>query len=104
MVISVIWAASLLTYNVATEARKRQIPVTQTSIIQSAENRLSLDENFNEKYAGILDWGGFLKGQIDRLVRWSFPVWDYDGKYMAGRGCRVGDVSDHRRLWRYELM
>ena len=79
MVISVIWAASLLTYNVATEARKRQIPLMQTSIIQSAENRLSLDESFNEKYAGILDWGEFLQGQIDRLVRWSFPIWDYDG-------------------------
>jgi len=110
MVISVIWAASLLTYNVATEARKRQIPVMQTSIIQSAENRLSLDENFNEKYAGILDWGGFLKGQVDRLVRWSFPVWDYKGNIwldtaivlamlgiVVAYGARV-DVIDRKTL------
>ena len=79
MVISVLWAASLLAYNVVTEANKRQIPLMQTSIIQSAENRLSLDENFNEQYAGILEWGNFLPNQADRIVRWSFPVWDYDG-------------------------
>jgi hypothetical protein len=79
MVISVIWAASLLSYNVMTEAHRRQIPLAQTSIIQSAENRLSLDESFNEQYAGVLDWGTFLPGQVDRIVRWSFPIWDYDG-------------------------
>lgn len=79
MVISVLWAASLLTYNVVTEAHKRQIPLVQTSIIQSAENRLSLDENFNEQFAEILDWGEFMPGQADRIVRWSFPVWDYEG-------------------------
>ena len=79
MVISILWAASLLTYNVATEANKRQIPLMQTSIIQSAENWLSLDESFNEQYAGILRWGIFLPTQADRIVRWSFPVWDYDG-------------------------
>jgi hypothetical protein len=79
LLIAVIWAGSLLTYNVVTEAHKRQIPLMQTSIIQSAENRLALDESFNEKYAGILDWGEFLKGQVDRLVSWSFPIWDYEG-------------------------
>ncbi len=78
-ILSVFWAASLLTYNVVTEANKRQIPLMQTSIIQSAENRLSLDESFNEQYAGILEWGNFLSNQADRIVRWSFPVWDYDG-------------------------
>jgi hypothetical protein len=40
---------------------------------------LSLDESFNEQYAGVLDWGTFLPGQVDRIVRWSFPIWDYDG-------------------------
>ena len=78
-VISVVWAASLLGYNVATEANKRQIPFSQTSIVQSAENRLSLDESFNEQYAGILDWNQFLPNQVTRLVRWAFPVWDYNG-------------------------
>jgi len=79
MVISVIWAASLLSYNIVTEAHKRQIPLVQTSIIQSAENRLSLDESFNQQYSGVLDWGTFLPGQVNQLVRWSFPVWNYDG-------------------------
>jgi hypothetical protein len=78
MLIAVIWAGSLLSYNVATEAHKRQIPPMLTSIVQSAENRLSLDESFNEKYAGILDWREFLPEQIDRLVLWSFPIWDYE--------------------------
>jgi hypothetical protein len=78
LLISFIWAASLLTYNVMTEAHKRQIPLMQTSIVQSAENRLALDESFNEKFAEILDWEEFLPGQVDRLVLWSFPIWNYD--------------------------
>ena len=79
MLISVIWVASLLSYNVVTEAHRRNLPPEQTSIIQSAENRLSLDESFNTQYAGVLDWGTFIPGQIDNIVRWSFPVWNYDG-------------------------
>jgi hypothetical protein len=79
LLIAILWAGLLLTYNILTEAHKRQIPLMQTSIVQSAENRLSLDESFNEKYAGILDWGEFLPGQVNRLVRWSFPIWDYGG-------------------------
>ena len=76
-----------------TEAHKRQIPPMQTSIIQSAENQLSLDESFNEKYAVILDWREFLPEQVSRLVRWSFPIWNYDGNKWLDAVIVLGMLS-----------
>jgi hypothetical protein len=73
-IIAVVWGASLLSYNILIEAKRRNIPVMETSILHSAGQRLSLNEEFNQQYAKIIDWGDFLKGQVNRIIKWSFPI------------------------------
>jgi hypothetical protein len=79
LILGVFWGAACLSYNVAVESIRRDVPVAQTSILESARNRLALDEQFNESYAGILNWKTFFADQAIRVVRWSFPVWEYEG-------------------------
>jgi hypothetical protein len=74
LVIGIIWGASLLSYNVWVEAHKRNVPILQTSILMSAENRLSMNEEFNQENINIINWPDFAMGQVDRIIKWSFPV------------------------------
>ncbi|OGT27211.1 MAG: hypothetical protein A2Z17_04780 [Gammaproteobacteria bacterium RBG_16_66_13] len=73
------WGAACLLYNTGIEAYRRGVPFVETSIVQSAINRLALSEGFNESYLRILNWRTFLLDQVIRVVRWSFPVWEYEG-------------------------
>lgn len=72
-VAAIAWGGMLLGYNILIEARTRHVTVLQTSIIQSARSRLSLNPEFNVQKEGIINWPDFLESQIDRVVRWSFP-------------------------------
>ena len=74
LVIGIAWAASLLSYNVLVEAHKRNVPVLQTSILMSAENRLSMNQAFNQENIDIINWSDFIIGQVDRIVKWTFPI------------------------------
>jgi len=79
LLIASLWAAALLSYNILVEARKRGISPGETSIVSSAARRLALDQPFNDSYSEVLEWDRFLAGQATRIVRWAFPIWDYDG-------------------------
>jgi hypothetical protein len=73
------WSALNLVYNIQVEASKRGIPFADTSIVQSALNRLALNQDFNESYLRLLNWRYFISDELIRLVRWSFPIWNYEG-------------------------
>lgn len=74
LVMGIIWGASLLSYNVFVEAQKRNIPPSQTSILFSAQKRLSLNPEFNENNVDIINWQGFAVSEINRIVQWTFPL------------------------------
>jgi hypothetical protein len=78
LILGVVWGALCLSYNIAVESLRREVPVAQTSIVLSAQNRLALNEDFNESYLHILNWRTFIEDQVIRIVRWSFPVWEYE--------------------------
>ena len=48
LVIGILWGAGLLSYNISVEAQKRHISILQTSIVDSAGRRLSLNPEFNQ--------------------------------------------------------
>ena len=57
LVIGIIWGASLLSYNILVEARKRNIPILETSILHSAGQRLSLDAIVQSRICGYRQLG-----------------------------------------------
>lgn len=73
-VLGLVLGLVFLTYNVGVEAARTDVPWQQTSILQSAENRLGLDPAFNTQYPDVVSWSAFLGDQLDRLVRWSIPL------------------------------
>lgn len=73
-VAAIAWGGLLLGYNILIEARTRHVTILQTSIIQSARSRLSMNAEFNIEKEGIINWPDFLEGEIDRVVLWSFPL------------------------------
>jgi hypothetical protein len=73
------WAALNPSYNLAIESARRGVSILETSIIASLLKRLALNPEFNVSNEGVLEWGFFLTDQVTRAVRWSFPVWDYEG-------------------------
>lgn len=56
-VVCLLVASSWLTYNVAVESRSRGVSLSETSILQSAQQRLGLDGRFNADHAGARRWG-----------------------------------------------
>ena len=74
LVIAIAWGGSLLTYNIVIEAHKRDVSILQTSIIRSARYRLSLNPEFNQENEEVINWPDFVKGQVSRIIQWSFPV------------------------------
>lgn len=82
LLLAIAWGAICLLYNIGIEAARRGIPFIQTSIIQSATTRLALNKDFNDSYMNTLNWGVFIKDQMVRLIRWSFPIWNYKGTFL----------------------
>jgi hypothetical protein len=78
-ILAIAWGGACLLYNTSVEAYRRGVSLGETSIVQSALDRLALNEGFNESYFRILNWRTFLLDQVIRVVRWSLPVWEYEG-------------------------
>lgn len=81
LVVAVVWAAGWIGYNLLAEAARRDVPLAQTSIVDSALRRLPVG---GEKAQGrtigreVPPWGTFATLQLWRLVRWGVPL-DWDG-------------------------
>jgi len=73
-ILAIAWGGSLLSYNVIVEAQKRNASVFHSGILYSARNRLSLNPEYNQEREGVINWPGFTKGQVNRIIKWSFPV------------------------------
>jgi hypothetical protein len=73
LVLAIAWGASLLFYNVAIEARIRDVSILQTSIVRSARYRLSLNSEFNLENEGVINWRIFTEDQIERILQWTLP-------------------------------
>ena len=80
-VISVIWSATWLFYNVVTESRLREVSITETSIVDSALRRIPLVEasvseqaRVNVANTGLSSWFTFIGLQLERAVSWALPV------------------------------
>ena len=86
LLLGTVWAALNLGYNIGVEASRRGIALADTSIIHSAVNRLSLNQEFNASYADLLQWRYFFSDELIRLVRWSLPVWNYEGSVVLSVG------------------
>jgi hypothetical protein len=74
LIIAIAWGGSLLTYNVIVEAHTRNVPIIQTSILQSARYRLSLNPKFNQENESVINLPRFAESQVNRIIQWSFPV------------------------------
>lgn len=74
LILAIAWGAALLLYNIVVEARIRDVPILQTSILRSARYRLSLNLEFNLENEGVINWRTFTEDQIERIVQWTFPV------------------------------
>jgi hypothetical protein len=76
-VITVAWGGALLGYNLYTESARRDVPLAQTSIVDSALRRLPV---FGEKDQGrtvgknVPPWPQFAAMQYERLIQWTVPV------------------------------
>ena len=90
LALAVGWGAICLLYNIGVEAYRRGVAFGDTSIVLSAVNRLALNEGFNESYLRILNWSTFLQDQVIRIVRWSFPVWEYEGSVALSAAVVIG--------------
>jgi hypothetical protein len=74
LIIAIAWGGSLLAYNVIVEAHTRNVPIIQTSILQSARYRLSLNPKFNQENESVINLPRFAESQVNRIIQWSFPV------------------------------
>lgn len=80
-VISVLWSASWLFYNIATEARIRGVPISETSVVDSALRRIPLVESVLSEQArvnvantGFTNWLTFVGVQLERVASWTLPL------------------------------
>lgn len=74
LITAIVWGGSLLTYNVIVEAHTRDVSIVQTSILQSARYRLSLNPKFNQENEDVINFPSFVESQVNRIIQWSFPV------------------------------
>lgn len=74
LIMAIVWGGSLLTYNVIVEAHTRDVSIVQTSILQSARYRLSLNPKFNQENEDVINFPSFMESQVNRIIQWSFPV------------------------------
>lgn len=74
LVIGIVWGAGLLSYNIVVEAHRRNIPILQTSILDSASRRLSLNPEFNQENEQIINWKEYAKTEVGRIIKWALPL------------------------------
>jgi hypothetical protein len=93
------WGSLCLGYNVAVEASTRGLQPGQTSIIQSALNRLSLNPAFDASYPTVLNLRQFLSDQLIRIIRWSFPLWNYHAPLLINLAILLAMLAITFRYW-----
>lgn len=71
--LAILVGSACLGYNVVTEARLREVPLSQVSIVQSALRRLSLNEAFNTGKSQRLGWERLARTQRGNLERSVVP-------------------------------
>jgi len=72
-VLAIAVGSACLTYNILLEARTRDVPLDEVSIVVSAKQRLSLSSGFNERTEKRRRWERFLVSQQNNLVRSTMP-------------------------------
>ncbi len=90
LIITLVWAGALLSYNIAREALRRDVPVAQTSVIESALRRLPFGHEGGRNLTTASEdspppWNEFIALEVERLARWFTPLklgWD-DGVIAA---------------------
>lgn len=84
LVIGVLWGASLLSYNIVIEAQKKNIPILETSIVDSAGRRLSLNQTFNQANEQSLNWNVYLTSEVSNIIKWASPIkWANPGFFVS---------------------
>jgi len=87
-VLGVAIAAACLAYNVAVEARVRDVPWSEAGILQSATRRLSLDPAFNERTERRRSWPHFLVYQLESFSR-SVSPWLHSSRRGERHDLRI---------------
>jgi hypothetical protein len=82
LIIGLAWGGLLLGYNLVMEAARREVPIQQTSIVESALRRLPIGEelgrNVSTSGSPIPPWDEFARVTGDRILRWILP-----GRYAS---------------------
>lgn len=102
LVVGTALAAALLIYNTTIEAWRTDVPLWETSIFESAENRLGFDPAFNLRNEAVASWPRFLADQLDRVVRWSLPLRKPGGELVGNAvilGAMLAVIAAAARRW-----
>ncbi|MEL6150315.1 MAG: hypothetical protein AAFR56_11890 [Chloroflexota bacterium] len=79
VVIGLVWSAAFVVNNVTVEAQLREVPITETSVVQSAIRRMPFlsalreEEDATTLSDELESWGQFLVVQYERLALWTVP-------------------------------
>jgi hypothetical protein len=86
LVLSLVWVSLLLGYNLVVEAARREIPLEQTSIVDSALRRLPIGEQIGDQFdteeKPVPPWGEYVQIMADRVARWSLPGGGLPDEFM----------------------
>lgn len=81
-------AAACLAWNIAAEARIRDVPWSEASIVRSATRRLALDPGFNEQNQQRLSWPRFLRAELENFSQSVLP-WTHRPRRSENRALRL---------------
>lgn len=84
LIIALLWVIALLSYNIVVEALRREVPIQQTSVVESALRRLPFGHEGGRNTTTASEdspppWGEFAGLEVERLTRWFTPLnmgWD----------------------------
>jgi hypothetical protein len=71
--VGLLLSSSYLAYNLSMEATIRDVSVTETSIVDSAQRRLGIDTAFTQERTVPLTWSAHAERQVERLVVGAIP-------------------------------
>jgi hypothetical protein len=90
LILAVTWAGICLSYNIVVEALRRDVPIEQTSVVESALRRLPFGHEGGRNTTTASEgspppWGEYAGLEAERIIRWFTPLhlgWD-DGVVSA---------------------